>query len=217
MKKIFSILILISIACSSSAVYANDIIGDAVVTDVVQQESETENAEDADQSEMYTENKSEQEDIQDQDNNIEIIEPDEFEASSIEMPGEMNNGESLNTETPVNEDVVSGFGNIEPEDCETISDEEKSVFLEHWDQGTENDSEYGTEDMTLNGGGWLSCGTMTSARSYMSSVAIGNNIYTFGGTESGSVVDKVEMYRKLEFQRRDAVGKIQAYSTCIAG
>ena len=194
MKKIFSILILISIACSSSAVYANDIIGDAVVTDVVQQESETENAEDADQSEMYTENKSEQEDIQDQDNNIEIIEPDEFEASSIEMPGEMNNGESLNTETPVNEDVVSGFGNIEPEDCETISDEEKSVFLEHWDQGTENDSEYGTEDMTLNGGGWLSCGTMTSARSYMSSVAIGNNIYTFGGTESGSVVDKVEMY-----------------------
>ena len=28
--------------------------------------------------------------------------------------------------------------------------------------------------------GWKSCGTMTSARSYMSSVAVGDNIYTFG-------------------------------------
>lgn len=194
MKKLFSILIIISIACSSSVIYANDIIEGAVVTDVTQQESETENVEATEQNETHTEDKSEQEDIPVSDDNIEIIEPDEFEESSIEMPDEMNNGESPNTETLVNDNGVSGFGNIEPEDCESISDEEKKVFLDEWDQGTENDNEYRIEAMAFNGNGWLSCGTMTSARSYMSSVVIDNNIYTFGGTESGSVVDKVEMY-----------------------
>lgn len=42
--------------------------------------------------------------------------------------------------------------------------------------------------------GWKSCGTMTSARSYMSSVAVGDDIYTFGGTESGVVTNKTEYY-----------------------
>ncbi len=42
--------------------------------------------------------------------------------------------------------------------------------------------------------GWKSCGTMTSARSYMSSVAVGDNIYTFGGKESGVVTNKTEYY-----------------------
>ena len=37
------------------------------------------------------------------------------------------------------------------------------------------------------------CGTMTSARSYMSSVAVGDNIYTFGGKESGVITNKTRV------------------------
>lgn len=42
--------------------------------------------------------------------------------------------------------------------------------------------------------GWKSCGTMTTARSYMSSVAVGDDIYTFGGLESGKAVNYTEVY-----------------------
>ena len=194
MKRLFSILIIISIICSSSVIYANDLKEDVVKTDIIQQESETENIEADEQNATNTEDKSVQIDIPDSNNNIEIIESDEFEEDSTNLSDGISSEEILNTETPVNEDLVSGFGNIETEDCETISDEEKDAFLEQWDKGLESDNEHGIETMTFNGNGWLSCGTMTSARSYMSSVVIDNNIYTFGGTESGNVTDKVEMY-----------------------
>jgi hypothetical protein len=42
--------------------------------------------------------------------------------------------------------------------------------------------------------GWQTCGAMTQARSNMASAVSGNNIYVFGGTESGSAVNKTEMY-----------------------
>ncbi len=42
--------------------------------------------------------------------------------------------------------------------------------------------------------GWKSCGTMTSERSYMSSVVINDDIYTFGGSEDSDVTNKTEVY-----------------------
>ena len=42
--------------------------------------------------------------------------------------------------------------------------------------------------------GWISCAIMTSARSNMASAVIGNKIYVFGGTESGTVVRKNEVF-----------------------
>lgn len=51
-----------------------------------------------------------------------------------------------------------------------IQDEEVNVL-------NAEDSNYET--------GWVSCGTMTSARSYMASAVVNNQIYTFGGQENG--------------------------------
>ena len=70
--------------------------------------------------------------------------------------------------------------------CENISEEDEKDFLQTWDEGTgENDSDIMLT--SFSGTGWQSCGTMTSERSYMSSVVVNNNIYTFGGSERGAV------------------------------
>ena len=42
--------------------------------------------------------------------------------------------------------------------------------------------------------GWETCASMSSARSNMSSIVINDNIYTFGGTESGEVTNKTEVF-----------------------
>lgn len=53
---------------------------------------------------------------------------------------------------------------------------------------------YAEDARTSSQSGWQSCGTMTSGRSYMSSAAFGEDIFTFGGTENGIVTDKAEYY-----------------------
>lgn len=60
-----------------------------------------------------------------------------------------------------------------------IQDEEVNVL-------NAEDSNYET--------GWVSCGTMTSARSYMASAVVNNQIYTFGGQENGVAVRTSERF-----------------------
>ena len=72
---------------------------------------------------------------------------------------------------------ITGFGNIDVECCENISEEDEKDFLQTWDEGTgENDSDIMLTSFSRTG--WQSCGTMASERSYMSSVVVNNNIYT---------------------------------------
>ena len=118
-------------------------------------------------------------------------------ANGIETEEETVNCEII--EEQHNIDVnqgITGFGNIDVECCENISEEDEKDFLQTWDEGTgENDSDIMLT--SFSGTGWQSCGTMTSERSYMSSVVVNNNIYTFGGSERGAVTNKTEMYNTI--------------------
>lgn len=83
-------------------------------------------------------------------------------ANGIETEEETVNCEII--EEQHNIDVnqgITGFGNIDVECCENISEEDEKDFLQTWDEGTgENDSDIMLT--SFSGTGWQSCGTMTS-------------------------------------------------------
>ena len=75
-----------------------------------------------------------------------------------------------------------------------ISLDDEEAFLNTWSAGNDLTADSEIETALFSGTGWRSCGTMTSARSYMSSTVINDDIYTFGGQENGIVSDKSEVY-----------------------
>lgn len=87
------------------------------------------------------------------------------------------------------------FGEEDGDIIGSCADNTLDSYLENEDVLTEVGEVYTYSENTNNTyKGWQSCGQMTTARSYMSSVAFENNIYTFGGTESGIITNKTEFY-----------------------
>lgn len=62
-----------------------------------------------------------------------------------------------------------------------------------------------TMSLTSDISGWEVCSSMSEAKSYMSSVAVEDKIYTFGGTKSGSVINTAEVF--------DTVNNLWTYLT----
>lgn len=82
---------------------------------------------------------------------------------------------------------------VDSEESEVV-DEQQFAQIQEEDQSPQEDDEIVLNSIYNTYTGWQSCGTMTSERSYMSSAVIDDNIYTFGGTEDGVVVDNTEVY-----------------------
>lgn len=170
MKKLISLLTALLFIFSSLSVFADeDISNEAAINNETQAEpTETVSP---NQEELQYE---EQSDIITDDTGTEEEQP--MEGQEIEV--------SIDDES----DEITGFGTIDPDTCGSMSKEEETEFLESLNTNSD------VETAAFTGSGWQSCGTMTSARSYMSSVVIDNNIYTFGGKEGDSVTDKSEVY-----------------------
>lgn len=91
-------------------------------------------------------------------------------------------------------EAITGFGDVDVRYSDNISEIEEKEFLTNWSRGTDYIDQSKAAAKSVEENGWHSCGTMTSARSYMSSTAIDGNIYTFGGTENNVVTNKVEVF-----------------------
>lgn len=119
---------------------------------------------------------------------------DEVQNDLNEDKDNINQTDELMSETGTQE--VTGFGNLNVEDYESLSAEEERDLLYSIDNSLDTSSDT-VQLQTLSDSGWTSCGTMTSERSYMSSIEFNGNIYTFGGTEDGVVTNKTEYYDTL--------------------
>lgn len=138
---------------------------------------------------------------------------------AIEVDSEnLSNYKTFNTEDSTNI-IESNENDVVAEDEATESESEvanesiESLFSnqvntltsEEWlglhADNDEYESEYALDDNNIrietnssSVSGWVSCGTMTSARSYMSSAVVNNKIYTFGGQQNGQAVKTCEMF-----------------------
>lgn len=111
-----------------------------------------------------------------------------------------------------NEDKITAEDIVEWQDDEAegsenefLTNEVNTLTTEEWNEihavQDEYEAEYASDDDNIiseassrTTSGWISCGTMTSGRSYMASAAVDNKIYTFGGQEDGKAVQTCEMF-----------------------
>lgn len=189
MKRIISMILSVLMFFPSSAI----VLADDEMGGDIEEIEVTEFAEDN----VTEDNVTEDNVIEDNTTESDVVEDNTTDGAQNDSSENKNNINQIDELTPeVDVQEITGFGNLDVEDCESLSEEEEKELLYTIDNSL--DTSIDIEQLqTLSDSGWQSCGTMTSERSYMSSIAFNDNIYTFGGTENGIVTDKTEYYNTL--------------------